>query len=151
MIEYAETLGIVVVNPRQAAEELARLREDLHGLTVEIHAGTAYVEPLRAPLRELGARLSVPLGHLRQGEQLVRYGTAPVEGQSAGADGQQLPVEVAALVTALTDMARPRTPAAFLAGDRHELNQPGLYTPGGSTTWARPIRLRASVNPSRPA
>jgi hypothetical protein len=59
------------------AAQLARLRGALQGQTIEIHAGAAFVDPLRAPLGNRGVRLFVPLGHLRHGEQLSWYGTAP--------------------------------------------------------------------------
>nr|MDT0664437.1 hypothetical protein [Micromonospora sp. DSM 115978] len=122
------------------AAQLARLRGDLFGLTVEVHAGAAYVEPLRGPFDALGVRLSVPLGHLRQGEQLAWYSELPPHGSQAvpasptptpAQDGDSRPTtagDAAALVAALTDLARRRTPAEFLAADRRELNLPGLYT-----------------------
>ena len=42
-----------------------------------MHAGAAYVDPLRGPLAARGAVLAVPLAHLRQGEQLAWYGRHP--------------------------------------------------------------------------
>ena len=47
---------------------------DLRGRTIEVHAGAAYVDPLRAPMAARDATLAVPLAHLRQGEQLAWYG-----------------------------------------------------------------------------
>lgn len=55
---------------------IARLEQCQHGLrgrTVEVHAGAAYVEPLRAPLAARQAALMTPLAHLRQGEQVAWY------------------------------------------------------------------------------
>jgi hypothetical protein len=50
---------------------------------IEVHAGAAYVDPLRAPLTARGARLAAPLAHLRQGEQLAWY-TATGHAESPG-------------------------------------------------------------------
>jgi hypothetical protein len=55
----------------------AQLEQHEHGLggrRIEVHAGAAYVDPLRGPLAARGAVLAVPLAHLRQGEQLAWYG-----------------------------------------------------------------------------
>jgi len=52
---------------------LEQRERDLRGRTIEIHAGAAYADPLRAPMAARGATLAVPLAHLRQGEQLAWY------------------------------------------------------------------------------
>ena len=54
------------------------LREhDLCGRVIEVHAGAAYVDPLRAPMAARGASLVIPLAHLTQGKQLAWYGAHP--------------------------------------------------------------------------
>jgi hypothetical protein len=53
----------------------------LDGRTVEMHAGAAYVEPLRAPLERCGATVLAPLAGLSQGHQLQWYAAAAAEGQ----------------------------------------------------------------------
>jgi Family of unknown function (DUF6884) len=53
--------------------QLEQWLSDLRNQAVEIHAGAAYVDPLRAPLATRGAKLMAPLAHLRQGEQLAWY------------------------------------------------------------------------------
>ena len=51
----------------------------LRGRIIEVHAGAAYVEPLREPLAARGAALATPLARLRQGEQLAWYNSIPRE------------------------------------------------------------------------
>ncbi len=55
------------------AAQLLSAEGNLGGRVVEIHAGQAYVHPLRGPLGSRGARISEPLKSLRQGEQLSWY------------------------------------------------------------------------------
>lgn len=66
--------------------QLDQKQSELRGRTIEVHAGAAYVEPLRAPLAARGASLTVPLAHLRQGEQLAWYnsGTPSAAAPPAG-------------------------------------------------------------------
>jgi hypothetical protein len=59
------------------AAQLEQWERALNGRTIEVHAGAAYVDPLRVPLATRGVMLVVPLAHLRQGEQLAWYGTHP--------------------------------------------------------------------------
>ncbi|WP_157845282.1 MULTISPECIES: DUF6884 domain-containing protein [Pseudofrankia] len=109
--------------------QLASLLGDLRGLMIEVHAGAVYLDPLRSPLEELGARLSAPLGHLRLGEQLAWYGITPPPDEHLEAADDRLPrTEVAALTAELTEQRRSRTPTEFLASDRQALDKPGLYT-----------------------
>jgi hypothetical protein len=55
--------------------QLERHERDLTGRTIEVHAGAAYVEPLRAPFAARNVMLVAPVAHLRQGEQLAWYRT----------------------------------------------------------------------------
>jgi hypothetical protein len=60
------------------AAQLEQRERGLRGRTIEVHAGAAYVDPLRTPLALLEAMLVAPLARLRQGEQLAWYKTHPV-------------------------------------------------------------------------
>ena len=54
--------------------KLEMVEGDLAGRVIEVHAGRAYVDPMRVPLARLGAQIREPLKGLRQGEQLAWYG-----------------------------------------------------------------------------
>jgi hypothetical protein len=60
------------------AAQLEQRERDLRGRTIEVHAGAAYVDPLRTPLAARKVTLVAPLAHLRQGEQLAWYRTYQV-------------------------------------------------------------------------
>jgi hypothetical protein len=55
---------------------LVRELGPLDGCTLELHAGAAYVDPLRAPLLQRGATVLDPLAGLSQGRQLQWYAAA---------------------------------------------------------------------------
>ena len=119
------------------AAQLAASYGDLGGRLVEVHAGAAYVDPLRGPLSDLGARLVTPVGHLTMGEQLAWYGNIhPVE-QPTNVGHQRRLDELAAMTAALADPMRAQTPVEFLASDRRTLNRPGLYS-----WWVDPAGAR---------
>lgn len=114
---------------------VAQLEQWLSGLrnhAIEVHAGAAYVEPLRAPLAARGGRLIAPLAHLRQGEQLAWYAT-PQHDSSPAAEP---PVQVSGthdfdaeqLIRLLTDSSEALSPAEFLTRGSHGLQLPGLYS-----------------------
>ncbi|MBL7621354.1 MULTISPECIES: DUF6884 domain-containing protein [unclassified Frankia] len=109
------------------AAQLAVSYGDVRGRLIEIHAGAAYVDPLREPLTALGARLETPVCHLTMGEQLSWYSNAQPAEQSANAERLPALDELTEVAAALADPGRPRSPAQFLAGDRRMLSQPGLY------------------------
>lgn len=101
--------------------QLAEWSPTLRGLTVEVHAGAAYVDPLRAPLAARGAQLVAPLAHLRQGEQLAWY-DVPRAARS--------PAPIS-----------PETPPRSYSADAHELaqilgDQSKALTPKGSSPGA---------------
>jgi hypothetical protein len=58
--------------------QLERHEHDLTGRTIEVHAGAAYVDPLRAPFAARNVTLVAPVARLRQGEQLGWYKTHQV-------------------------------------------------------------------------
>ena len=56
------------------SERLELLAGSLRGQTIEIHAGSAYVDALRSPLASKGASLFEPLAGLAMGQRLAWYG-----------------------------------------------------------------------------
>lgn len=101
---------------------LASLSERLvlEGLTVEIHAGAAYVDAIEPGLRGLGARVVVPLRGLNQGQHLAWYGATPPRPDAPAPNVDQL-------VTELVNEAAALPCSAFPWG-RSDLRQPGLYS-----------------------
>jgi hypothetical protein len=59
-----------------AVERLAREAGNLRNVVVEVHAGAAHVDPLRAPLARAGAALRTPVAGLTQGQHLAWYAAA---------------------------------------------------------------------------
>lgn len=59
----------------------------LAGVTLEVHAGAAHVEPLREPLSAAGAELLTPLRGLTQGQHLAWYASVTSRPPSATAAG----------------------------------------------------------------
>jgi hypothetical protein len=57
--------------------QLAAALGSLDNRTVELHAGAAYVGPLRDPLRQRGATVLEPVAGLSQGHQLQWYAAEP--------------------------------------------------------------------------
>lgn len=98
----------------------------LSGRSVEVHAGAAYVEALRAPLRRRHCGLRAPLQHLRQGEQLAWYG-GDRPSVEAGNDGGRVP-PVEHLVAGLADESEAVTPEQLLRSRSPDLDLPGLYS-----------------------
>lgn len=68
---------------RQVTSDLLYRMGSLDALVVEIHAGAAYVEAVRASLEAASARLVTPLAGLRLGEQLAWYKTEAPAGASS--------------------------------------------------------------------
>jgi hypothetical protein len=103
----------------------------LSGRVVEVHAGNAYVQPLRAPLAARRAELATPVAHLRQGEQLAWYNNhAPAD---PGAPHPQSRGDFAAipapdLANLLSDAGQAVTPREFLVRGPQGLECPGLYS-----------------------
>ena len=57
-------------------------RHDLSGAAVEVHAGRAYCDPLRAPLAAAGATPVEPLAGLGLGQRLAWYARPPTTDDS---------------------------------------------------------------------
>jgi hypothetical protein len=111
---------------------VAQLEQDasrLHGLTIEIHAGEAYVTPLQAPLAARGAKLAAPLAHLRQGEQLAWYDTDERRGTPETPPAPQMPqADVQHLTGCLSDVTLALSPKELFARGRDGLTGSGLYS-----------------------
>jgi hypothetical protein len=101
----------------------------LKDLTIEVHAGSAYVDPIRPGLRAAGAHLVEPLAGLSLGERLSWYAAGSVLGlASRSADPPTPPIEVAELVARLGDPSAALSPADFVATAGAGLMRPGLYS-----------------------
>jgi hypothetical protein len=114
------------------AAQLDRLEASLRGRTIEIHAGAAYVDPLRRPLAALGAATTTPLAHLGLGEQLAWYGRGgtPLPYPGTPPDSRLSPPAADAdeLVRALTDRGHALSPAALISRGSGTFLTPGLYS-----------------------
>ena len=130
--------------------QLAQRRPSLRGTVIEVHAGAAYAEPLRAPLAALGTTLTVPLQHLALGEQLSWYNThhdpdqttapppaepsdptEPPDAEPTDAESAVTPDTAgqgARLAALLADPDQGLTPAEILARGPAGLQVPGLYS-----------------------
>ena len=110
--------------------QLEQRHPELRDRAVEVHAGAAYVEPLRAPLAARGAELTTPLEHLRQGEQLAWYDSRPQPRQATAV--ASVPAEhaepAASLARALSDPSHAVSPQDLFARGPDGLQVPGLYS-----------------------
>ncbi|MGY1709091.1 DUF6884 domain-containing protein [Geodermatophilus sp. SYSU D00758] len=100
------------------------VRHELSGAVVEVHAGRAYCDPLRAPLAAVGATLVEPLAGLKQGERLAWYGRRPASDELRLTPGSCVVPDVSPLL----DPANAAAPTAFLAAGRAAADRPGLYS-----------------------
>lgn len=106
---YRDAWGAWVV------ERLDVLAGPLAGKTVEIHAGSTYIESISGRLEDKGASLDLPLTGLGVGERLNWYGTSA---RSESPD----------IASRLSDRESARTPVEFLGCQDAELKGPGLYS-----------------------
>ena len=137
-IEYRRAWGARVV------KRLVQAVGSLDGTVIEVHAGSAYANPIRALLQERGAIVREPLAGLRLGPRLAWYKDGAL---SAAEVEPREPVEspsvadAAAYVSALKDEAAARTPTEFLATSGSGLRSPGLYSwwvdPSGAADLTR--------------
>lgn len=108
-------------------ERLKLVAGDLADRTIEVHASSDYVEALREPLLQTGAKIVEPLQGLSQGARLAWYDEEVVG--SAAADSALPPV--AGLVERLVD-----EPASLPLADFIERGSEGLRVPGLYSWWA---------------
>lgn len=111
------------------AERLELLLGSIAGLTIEIHAGAAYVDSLRAPLRSKGAELVEPLAGLTLGQRLAWYrGTRPENDQEPSQPSTRAHESAADFCRQLSDQSEAVSPTSFLAGGPAGMKVPGLYS-----------------------
>jgi hypothetical protein len=109
------------------AERLELLVGPLADMTIEVHAGAAYLDAISVPLTAKGAELLTPLAGLSMGRRLSWYDEhiapdPPVDLPSVD-DG-----EAASFTNMLLDRSQAVTPSEFLASRRRDLAKPGLYS-----------------------
>jgi hypothetical protein len=109
-------------------ERLALLAGNLHGKTVEIHAGSAYIEALRGPLESKGASLFEPLAGLPMGQRLAWYGNVSARPDQATSTKRDAHEAAVASCERLTDVSAALTTGEFLARGPTGLKTPGLYS-----------------------
>lgn len=115
----------------RVVDDLAKVFGDLSSKRVEVHAGAAYVNPLRNLLIEAGATVVEPLDGLTMGERLAWYGSvapAQVAGSVGQPDGGRRSDEVRKLVRVLRDGSRSMSPSELVERGPAELRVPGLYS-----------------------
>ena len=119
--DYRRAWGARVV------EQLRAAVGPLVGMTIEVHAGSAYADAIRGSLMEEGATVVEPLAGLSMGARLAWYGTV-TEQVTATASPQGPGAGVAELIEELSRVDQAISPAAFLAGAGEGLRSPGLYS-----------------------
>ena len=118
-------------------ERLALLAGSLHGQTIEIHAGSTYIDALRSPLASKRATLLEPLAGLTLGQRLAWYGDDLLrvdEGASATEAPHESTIEFCGR---LMDDSAALVPGEFLAQGPLGLKVPGLYS-----WWVDPAGAR---------
>ncbi|WP_333890172.1 DUF6884 domain-containing protein [Mycolicibacterium gadium] len=103
------------------AERLELLAGPLVDKTIEIHAGSTYLDTVRPELEKRGARVLDPLQGLQMGPRLAWYGQTDL-GPSADDN------EVERCVQALSEAAISLSPQEFIVRGRASFGRPGLYS-----------------------
>lgn len=126
----------------------------LAGKTVEVHAGSAYVQPIRGGLVQAGARVVEPLAGLTLGGRLAWYSShgrrpPPPASSPAGAPAESIARDATRLVDQLRGHTAAQTPAEFLATNGAGTRMPGLYSWWVDSAGARDLTagLGHSVEP----
>jgi hypothetical protein len=116
-------------------ERLDLLVGGLANRTVEIHAGSAYVDPIVEPLSAKGCRISLPLSGLAVGERQHWYTAEPdtsaaswPEEKANAGNSSSDPGDPAFFAALLLDEQRAVSPDAFLQHGSTGLKAPGLYS-----------------------
>lgn len=115
-------------------ERLELLTGSLADRTIEIHAGSTYVEALRAPLEAKGASLFEPLAGLAMGQRLAWYRGSGGRSDELGASDNGLHAAAEDFCTRLIDESIATTPAELIARGPADLRVPGLYS-----WWIDPV------------
>ena len=117
--DYTRTWGIHVLQQLQDAVG------PLAGKRIEVHAGAAYVNAIRAGLVSVRAQVLVPLEGLGLGERLSWY---PTEFEFEPVPVAERASEIGDIVARLGDDTRAVTPTSFLATKGEGTRLPGLYS-----------------------
>lgn len=108
---------------------LDQLEGSIEGKVVEIHAGAAYIDPIRSGLLSRGAIVSEPLRDLRFGERLRWYNSRTFERQSVARSVADDPLpDIDSLVALLRDESLATSPKNFLAAGNAGRMLPGMYS-----------------------
>jgi hypothetical protein len=107
-----------------AAARLDLLAGPLSDKTVEIHAGSRYLDALRPHLERLGARIVDPLHGLPMGQRLAWYG--PIDKEIA--EQAEEPNQISEFVESLRDGSSAISPEAFAGRGKATVDHPGLYS-----------------------
>lgn len=111
----------------RTVKRLEEVAGALAGKRIEVHAGEAYVGPIRALLRTAGAEVTEPLRGLAFGQRMSWYLHAnglPLEPMVKRRDT----ADAAELLSGLQDEAQAVTPVQFLTTGGSESASPGLYS-----------------------
>lgn len=108
-------------------ERLDLLLGGLSGRVIEVHAGAAYVEPIRDRLRAKGCVLTLFLEGLTLGARQHWYAAQSPE-VGASSDGSLLDGSASGFASLLRAQDRAVPPAVFLARGPAGLRVPGLYS-----------------------
>jgi len=137
---YRQEWGVNVV------QQLQDVAGPLRGKTIEAHAGSAYIDPIRAGVMQAGAHLIEPLAGLTLGQRLAWYASHmghPQTFASPSAPVSAPPLAPAPDLNGLVDQLRDETtsqsPAEFLATNGAGLRMPGLYSWWVDSTGARDL------------
>jgi len=119
--DYRRAWGVRVV------ERIKEFIGPVRGMTVEVHAGSAYSDAIRDLLTREGAIVVEPLAGMTMGERLAWYGR-PTTAPATQSRPSRTTSDVTDLVAALTQTDEAITPAQFLASGGNGLRSPGLYS-----------------------
>lgn len=108
-------------------------RHTLRGRCVEVHAGAAYVAPLRSPAERVGLRLLTPLEGLTRGQRLAWYAARAASRRDVPMKGQGVDRAVATSVVGA--IAYLRDPANAVGTDGLATVGDGLKSPGLYIWW----------------
>lgn len=126
---YRQQWGVNVV------QQLQDVAGPLRGKTIEVHASSAYIDPIRAGVVKAGAHLVEPLAGLALGQRLAWYSSHTHHPQTFATRSVPVPVpplapapDLSGLVDQLRDEATSQSPGEFLATNGTGLRMPGLYS-----------------------
>lgn len=126
---YREEWGVNVV------QQLQDVAGPLRGKTIEAHAGSAYIDPIRSGVMQAGAHLIEPLAGLTLGQRLVWYSSHMRHSQTSATPSAPVTapplapaLDLSGLVDQLRDETTSKSPAEFLATNGAGLRMPGLYS-----------------------